>query len=299
MGWSPLSTEVHNTSQYSARSRAVAGVVLHHGATTSADAIIDMEVSGSRQVSSHQVVKDTRIAVIVQEEFRAWSLSDAYWDSWAFTVECANQSTDGWTISDASHESLAQLVANWATRYGFYPQRDGDPKNWTVYGHREIYTVWGGSYATACPGGMNLDWITKRAQDIINGTNKNGDEPMIRLIKEMAGQPPKPTGKDFVVGISGIRSHVLNTAHYNLLKRFIEDTDSHEQMYAVEMDIIASYLKVVNPIGASAGGGGGTAPTAAQNATAVKSALKEDFATVNKGIADTKASIPQKFTASK
>lgn len=169
MGWSPLSTEVHNTAQYSARNQPVRGVVLHHGATTSADQIISMEVSGSRQVSSHQVVKDSRIAGIVQEQFRAWSLSDADWDSWAMTVECANESTAGWTISQASHESLARLVADWATRYGFYPHRNGDPRTWTVIGHREVYTIHGGSYATACPGGMNLDWIAARAQQLIAG----------------------------------------------------------------------------------------------------------------------------------
>jgi len=98
MGWSPLSTEVHNTSQFSNRTRAPGGIVLHHGATTSADAIISMMVSGSRQVSSHQVVKDARNAGVVQEQYRAWSLSDAYWDSWGFTVECANESTTGWTL---------------------------------------------------------------------------------------------------------------------------------------------------------------------------------------------------------
>lgn len=169
MGHSPLSTEVHNTSQYSSRSIAPRGVVLHHGATTSAQQIIDMEVTGSRQVSSHQVVKDKRNAGIVQEQFRAWSLSDAYWDSWAFTVECANESTNGWTISDESHETLAQQVADWATRYGFWPHRDGPAETWTVIGHREVYSIHGGSYSTACPGGMNLDFITARAQQILQG----------------------------------------------------------------------------------------------------------------------------------
>lgn len=191
MGWSPLSTEVHNTSQYSSRTRSAAGVVLHHGATPSAQQIIDMEVSGSRQVSSHQVVKDKRNAGIVQEQFRAWSLSDAYWDSWAFTVECANESTNGWTISDESHETLAQLVADWATRYGFWPHRDGAPETWTVIGHREVYSIHGGSYATACPGGMNLDYVTKRAQQIIQGakpqtpTQQEEEEDNMRLIHQV------------------------------------------------------------------------------------------------------------------
>lgn len=169
MGWTPIATETHNTAQYSARTTAPNICVLHHGATTDAGWIISVESSGSKQVSSHCVVKDRRIAGIVQEQFRAWSLSDAYWDSRAFTVECANESTNGWTISDASHESLARLVANWASRYGFYPHRNGNPKTWTVIGHREVYTIYGGSYATACPGGMDLARITARAQQILAG----------------------------------------------------------------------------------------------------------------------------------
>lgn len=195
MGWSPLSTEVHNTSQYSSRSIAPRGVVLHHGATTSASQIIDMEVSGSRQVSSHQVVKDKRNAGIVQEQFRAWSLSDPYWDSWAFTVECANESTNGWTISDESHETLAQLVADWARRYGFWPHRDGNPSGWTVIGHREVYSIHGGSYATACPGGMNLDFVAKRAQQILAGSvptkKKKEENPMHHY---------KAFGRGFILG---------------------------------------------------------------------------------------------------
>ncbi len=153
------------------------GVVLHHGATTSMDAIIQMETSGSRQVSSNRVVKDARCARIVSDDpnVRAWSLSSPYYDSVLSSVECANESTAGWTISAASHETLARMVAFWAQRDGFYPHRTGDPKGWTVFGHREIYTIFGASYATACPGGMDLNWITNRAQQLLAEGNTNGD----------------------------------------------------------------------------------------------------------------------------
>lgn len=208
MGWSPLSTETHNTRQYSSRTRSVGGVVLHHAATTNADQVINMEVSGSKQVSSHQVVKNERSAGIVQEQFRAWSLSDAYWDSWALTVECANESSNGWTISDASHEKLAQHVADWARRYGFYPHRNGDPKTWTVIGHREVYSIHGGSYATACPGGMDLDRITRRAQEILGGVLTlswdaidNGKDPKGNIFR--LGYILGNLGRKFIVGEDG------------------------------------------------------------------------------------------------
>jgi hypothetical protein len=171
-------TEVRSTFQQSpVTARPRIGVVLHHGATTSADQIIQMETSGSRQVSSNRVVKDGRCVKVANDPaFRAWSLSSAYWDSVLNSVECANESTNGWTVSDASHETLAKMVAFWAQRDGFRPHRDGGPnaplavkKTWTVLGHRELYSIHGASYATACPGGMDLDRITARANEILGG----------------------------------------------------------------------------------------------------------------------------------
>lgn len=164
-------TEVHSTFQQSpVVTRPRIGVVLHHAATTNIDQVISMETTGSREVSSNRVIKDARNAKIANDPaFRAWSLADATWDSKLSSVECANESTNGWTISSASHETLAQQVAWWAQRDGFTPHRDGDPRGWTVFGHREIYSIFGDSYSTACPGAMNLDWIASRAREILAG----------------------------------------------------------------------------------------------------------------------------------
>jgi hypothetical protein len=172
-------TEVRSTFQQSpVTARPRRGVVLHHGATTSADQIISMETTGSRQVSSNRVVKDTRCVKVANDpNFRAWSLSSAYWDSVLNSVECANESTAGWTISDASHETLARMVAYWAQRDGFTPHRDGPPSGWTVFGHREIYTIFGASYATACPGGMDLGRITRRAREILASSGVTPSKP--------------------------------------------------------------------------------------------------------------------------
>jgi hypothetical protein len=163
-------TEIRRTSQQSGRTAGPLNmVILHHAAATSAEQVVSMMVSGSREVSAHAVVKDGRRIGVVDESDRAWSLSSAYWDSRAFTVECANESTDGWTISDASHESLAQLTADWARRYGFPIIRSGPRTSWTLLGHREVYEIYGDSYATACPGGMDLDRIAARANQILSG----------------------------------------------------------------------------------------------------------------------------------
>lgn len=177
--------EWYSTSQQSALTASPRrGVVLHHGATTSVDAIISMETTGSRQVSSNRAIKDLRCAKIVDEfGVRAWSLSSAKWDSLLRSAECANESTAGWTLSAATHETAAQMVAFWAQQDGFWPSRSGPRSTWTVFGHREIFEEFGDSYATACPGGMDLDWITTRSQAILTNlpTKKEDDMDLIRL----------------------------------------------------------------------------------------------------------------------
>jgi hypothetical protein len=176
------------------------GVVLHHAATTNIDQVISMETTGSRVVSSNRVVKDKQCVKIANDpEYRAWSLSDAYWDSVLSSVECANESTSGWTISAASHETLAQQVAWWAQRDGFRPHREGNPRTWTVLGHREIYSIYGDSYATACPGGMNLDWIAVRAREILAGSNSKPQPPAHKYWRAKMYGLVKGNGKDQTV----------------------------------------------------------------------------------------------------
>jgi hypothetical protein len=173
----PTATSTQLTTDCSNRTSGPLNmIVLHHAATTDLQAILNLFQPGGRQVSAHRAIKDAQNVETVPEAKRAWSLSDAYWDSRAFTVECANESTQGWTISAASHETLAQQCASWAKRHNFPIIRSGDPKTWTLIGHREVYTIWGGSYATACPGGMNLDWIASRANQILarGGANEGG-----------------------------------------------------------------------------------------------------------------------------
>lgn len=172
----PRWTAIYNTPNKSIRQNvARRGVVLHHAATTSLDALRRLAMGG-KQVSATALVKDGNRERLMTDEFRAWSLSDAYWDSACRSVETANESTNGWTISDESTWSLALLVAYWAERDGFWPHRNGPRREWTVYGHREIYEEFGASYATACPGGMDLNLVTKRAQEILRG-HKPQPEP--------------------------------------------------------------------------------------------------------------------------
>ena len=165
-------TAVYNTPNKSIRQNVPRkGVVLHHGAITSLDGLRRLEM-GAKQVSSSAIAKDVSLEQMMPSEtYRAWSLSSAFWDSSLRSVETCNESTVGWTISDDSHWSLAKAVAYWSELEGWWPHRDGDRTTWTVIGHSEVYTIHGGSYATACPGGMNLSLVTIRSQALRGGVS--------------------------------------------------------------------------------------------------------------------------------
>ncbi len=167
----PPFDEYLNTPNKSIRQNVMRrGVVLHHAAMTSLSGLQYLAMGG-KQVSATAICKDDISKQLMTDEFRAWSLSSAWGDSSFRSVETCNQSTDGYTISDASHWELAYLVAYWAERDGFWPHRTGASNTWTVIGHREAYTIWDISYATACPGSMDLNLVTARAQEILNGSS--------------------------------------------------------------------------------------------------------------------------------
>lgn len=162
-------TAYNNTPNRSPRQNvARRGAVLHHAAMTNFEGLKYLEM-GAKQVSSSAIIKDHRNESMMGDGDRPWSLSSAYWDSALRSVETCNESTNGWTISDASHWELAKAVAYWSEREGWWPHRSGSRDTWTVIGHNEVYTIHGASYATACPGGMNINLVVARAQELRGG----------------------------------------------------------------------------------------------------------------------------------
>jgi N-acetyl-anhydromuramyl-L-alanine amidase AmpD len=171
MTFSGLATAIRRSSMHSSRNGTkIDTLLLHHAATVSAATVVGMMVSGSRTVSANYVCgNDGQLFGIVDEENRAWtsgSSSDggrgAAWDRRSITVETANESYGGsWPISERSYATLAALAADLHRRYGLKLDRDH------VIGHRELWQRYRASYATACPGGMDLDRIVNLARAIV------------------------------------------------------------------------------------------------------------------------------------
>lgn len=184
--WLPGVDRTRETSDHGTAVRKTRMAVLHHGALTSLDYLLDLMQPGGRTVSANEGIKDGERVGAVPIYNRAYSLSDAYWDTQAATAECCNsRAGEPWPLSDATHESAAQFVAEAAMRDGWWPHRDGDPKTWTVIDHGEVYIIHGGSYPTACAGGMDMPRVTKRAQQIIID-KQNGDDEMALTADEIA-----------------------------------------------------------------------------------------------------------------
>lgn len=278
--------EWYTTSQQSALiARPRQGCVLHHGATTDMDAIIDMETSGSKQVSSNRVAKDKRLAKIVDDGMRAWSLSSAYYDSILWSCECANESTDGWTISAESQETLAQWVAYLAQKEGWVPNRSGDPSTWTVFGHREIYMYFGASYPTACPGAMDLDWITARAIQILTTTPKRKKSTMTTNFVDVSTYKNGVADVGTQCATGGDSPGTpANWIEYKRTMKPGERAALYSQDFGPHIplthdEFIAMKADYLSPLAIADSGGGtpGKAPTATENAKAVKLALAPDF----------------------
>lgn len=225
--------------------------ILHHAATTSLSGIESLMEPGGRVVSAHWAVKDGNRVRKVNDDRRGWSLGDAFWDSKSTTVECANESVIGWTVSRASEESIAQIIADSARRFGWYPHRNGDPKTWTVIGHREVYTIHGGSYATACPGGMNLNWITGRAQQLLGGGSTT--------IIPASPAPPKPEPRkghtmhiirttDGEIGLMTDNGYarIPNVPQVQLFERMLRAWPNIEEFNARERDEMRAVIHAAN-----------------------------------------------------
>lgn len=174
-GRTPFATETHDTSQKSARNPNVTPwlIVIHHAATESFRAVVQMEL-GTKQVSSTVVIKDGEVASMFDEAYRAWSLSSTYYDSVSLSSETCNSggAAANWPISEQSYVTLANVCAEWCRKYGIPANRE------RIIGHREVFTRYGASYATACPGGIDLDRLVRMINEILTGTAGGGITPI-------------------------------------------------------------------------------------------------------------------------
>jgi N-acetylmuramoyl-L-alanine amidase len=157
--FSPLTNRTISTAQHGPRSRAIDHVILHHAASGNLNGVLDMISRATRRVSYNYVIgPDGTIVGVVNETRRSWSVANEPWDSRSVTICAINSSVGGsWPVSEATHQRMGALV-------GDICRRRGIPINRTrIFGHRELFTRHGAGYATACPGGLNMDRVVQLA----------------------------------------------------------------------------------------------------------------------------------------
>jgi hypothetical protein len=205
----PGAVFVGNSPNQDPRRQDVSQVIIHHTASTGdvRDIRNMFMQDNSRSVSANFLVAQNGDVheIVNPDTGRAWTTGSGPGgtispDHSAITMEVMDETgAPGWTISEAAQETVSQIIAWAAERYGFTPVRGVN-----VRGHREMP-----GQSTACPGGMPLDSVTARGIDILNGVNKKGflmalddnkQEELYGWIKGLAfGNFPKVQGYNFGV----------------------------------------------------------------------------------------------------
>ena len=152
--------------------------VLHHGAQPSLDGLL-RTLNGPGVPTANYAIKDRVVVSMV--DIRDTPSTNTRWRSnqYSITLEIANDLTTTDKPSMESHESAAWVLARDAMRYGFLlPLKVGV----NVFGHKDVSKT-----ATACPGLLDMQWITNRANEII--VAEQNQEPAPEPAPEPTPQP--------------------------------------------------------------------------------------------------------------
>ncbi|MDR1567691.1 MAG: N-acetylmuramoyl-L-alanine amidase [Streptococcaceae bacterium] len=158
--YSDLITSVNpNVMNGQPRAGGVDMIIIHHNATTNKDVAMNTWLaSGSAGTSAHYELTPSEIIGCVGENYVAYHAGN--WDVNTRSVGLEHVNSSGapnWSVAPETLENSARLIVDICRRYGIPIDRAH------IKGHNEIS-------ATACPGGINVDVLVKRAQEIANGT---------------------------------------------------------------------------------------------------------------------------------
>ena len=162
MANSPLVTEenynVGGHLTYGRQDTKIDRIVLHHNAATT-DVIPG--VWQNRAASAHYQVTPNAIRQCVDEGNTAWHAGNWAMNLRSIGIEHLNSSgAPNWDVADETEERSAALVADICKRYGIPCDRGH------ILKHGEVS-------ATACPGGLDVDKIVRRANEIMGGASAN------------------------------------------------------------------------------------------------------------------------------
>jgi len=140
----------------------VKGIVIHHAATTSIEAVAVTFSHAARQASAHYAVQNDMVQQYVHEYDGAWHAGDWWANTHTIGIENVNATGEpDWLVDERTVETCCELMADIAYRHDLYPLK----RNENVWGHKDFQ-------ATYCPGVLydRLDWMCDRANTIYYNT---------------------------------------------------------------------------------------------------------------------------------
>ena len=174
---SALTTRTAITTDRSSRNGArVTSIGHHHAASTSLEGTLSQFQPGGREVSPNYCISGRDIVLVVPEEYRAWTSSDAWADGQSITYEIINSTGDpDWRFAADTIASVVALDIDICRRYGITPKW-GLPGLWQ---HKNLYQWFGRSYATACAGpSFPQEYIVTAVSMGLAGTAGGGTAPI-------------------------------------------------------------------------------------------------------------------------
>lgn len=131
--------------------------------------------NANREASSNYGIGyDGRIGLYVEEKNRAWTSSSSANDNRAVTIEVANSSgAPDWRVSEASYESLIELVTDICKRNGknkiiWFGNKD-KALNYSPKSNEMVMTIHRYFSSTSCPG----EYLLSKHPDIAKRVNEN------------------------------------------------------------------------------------------------------------------------------
>lgn len=218
-------------------------IVIHHNATTNKDVAINTWLAnGSAQTSAHYEVAGKQIIGIVGEGTTAWHAGNGDMNARSIGIENVNATgAPNWTISNDTFESLSKLVADIAKRYGF-------PIDAThVIPHKAVVS-------TACPGGIDVARVIKRANEIavgkVTNTSSKASSTSKLATSSSAIQQSKNAGNHFtntkafkvdkIAKVNGIWQMI----NYNLAG---SSTGWSWNLHGIPLDIVDNVTRGMSP----------------------------------------------------
>ena len=152
-------------------------IVLHHNGGTGSNVVPNCWLE--REASAHYQIENGVIISCLDEEITAWHCGAKGYDNNSHTIGIEHQNSTGapnWLVSPENQEKSAQLVAEIATRRGIPIDRAH------IVRHNEMPGT-----STDCSGGLDIDWVVARANQIVNG----GEMPTPSPAPQSPAQPSK------------------------------------------------------------------------------------------------------------